>query len=490
MISKLSPLSLALFLFPLLSSGQWIKPYVTGEGIGYTQGSKHTTLFGEVLNDTLVLIGEQSIGSSMNPGNEYICDQFNANTGLALRSQILYPYDGDETNSRPLQRFQAYPQGFIVNHSGALVFDSIHYFRGKRGQVQRIDNQAYSLIYSTQSKDSSQAYLVEDANSNLILRNWYSGDTVLYLCESCISQNYQGSFSPSHWILNQYHIDGSTLYLQYYQPGMNLSYGIDVLKFDLNSGNYQGHLHFKTSRFRISNGQSFRIIIEDSITMPVQPTEPYLAYNRVVDGSGQVLGAFSYAADIYQGQVSNTPYFYLNDSIILICTPIQDTRSSSAYNTGTHLRVYSINGNNISSARIFAAQIGSDFEIQQILTVHRGRIYFNTEVESGLNGVDLLGSMPLSLNLQSDHVDIELSTKGFGLLNIDIFPNPCSDYIKIQSSKDYDAVRMRSIDGKEVLQFQYSPKNRYSLQSLSSGLYQVHLLSQGQVYAESTLLKN
>ena len=485
-----------LSFLPFISNGQWVTPYVTGEGLGYSHGTAHSTLYGKVKSDTVVILGFQQFVTTTSGSYEYINDKFHVGDGQHLSSQIMYPYTGVQTSLRPTQAPLKYSSGYLIGHAGYPMLDSVYYLKDDNGILQRIDSAWYYPIYTTQSEDSTDSYLTQDTLDNLVLKDWLTGDTLFSLCGNCISQNYQGAFNSSQWILNQYHNDGSTLYLQYFQPGLNLTYGIDVLKFDLNSGAYLGHLHFKTRRFRISSSQSFKIVAEDSVVLPTQPADPYVSYGRILDGNGQQIGSYSFPSELYMGNVYNTPYFYMDDSVFVVSTTLSDARGASGYKKGSHLRIFELNGNQYSSVKLFSGLNASggtrgNFIIDKVFDVKNGFIYFNTIAETGTFEQDLLASLPLDLEMESEFFTIGLDDEAERMLfNVDVYPNPATEFFVINTSGSYDKLILTSIDGRNKKVYNFSTGNIYSTIGLNSGLYTIEIYNAGEVIYRSKLLKH
>lgn len=479
---------IALFFLPLISFGQWVRPYVTGEGLGYVQGSKHSSFYGIVEDDRLTVLGWQNLGPRHSPRIEYIRDVYDAKIGRLFASEILYPYDGSPTAHRPGQRFFPNANGFIVSHRTMGSYtDSLHYLRDKYGNVQRIDSLWYTLIVTRQRVDSTHSYLVKDTSRNLILRDWYTTDTILFICDTCISKVYQGPFDPSQFILAQYHNDGAILYLSYWQPGM-VSYGFDILKFDISTGAYLGHTNFIGS-FGISSGQAFRVVVEDSVSLPTQSDETYTSYNRIVDGNGQVLARFNYDGYLFQGRAGSMSRAFFNDSLFIISSDIHDVRGNSVYLKGSHLRVFNLKGQEVSAAKIFNSVYGINFQIEQILAVENGFIYFNTTIETGTPGYDLLASIPLDLDYNDSLIELNLMNKYPKVGELNVYPNPFTDSVKIKSSRPYDQILISSIDGRQLISANYSEGNAYTTEALKSGAYMVTVLFQGKVIHSSLVVK-
>jgi hypothetical protein len=483
-------LLLSWLLTPNLSRGQWAVPFVTGSGAGHGSGTYHETLFGNLQADTFSIIGFQQLGSGSNIGFEYFQDHFSSNQGQFLGSQILYPFGGSETPNRPRQRIARYPNGYLLNHTFWLRHDSVYYLKDESGSLQRIDSAKYIPAFTTQRVDSTNSYLISDSLGNLTLKNWFNGDTLQSIGANFILQSYQGSLDLSKWELREYHTDGAVLYLEYGQPRRYLDYGIDVLKFDLNSGAYMGHLHFFNRRFSTSKGQGYKIVVEDSVVMPSQAGDPYVSYNRIIDGAGLQIGSFTYSAELYQGNVYNQPYFYINDSLIVISTPISDTRVASGYNKGSHLRVYEINGTLISHAKLFSGHIGGNFIIANVLDVSDRFIFFNTWVEEGINDQNLLVSMPLNLQLESSYITLGLENQSeIQSFDINIYPNPSSGHFIVDSSFDYDRIILTSLDARIRTFLEYNKDHRYSTLALTPGIYTVEIYANGRRIHSSKLLK-
>lgn len=70
---------------------------------------------------------------------------------------------------------------------------------------------------------------------------------------------------------------------------------------------------------------------------------------------------------------------------------------------------------------------------------------------------------------------IASSTQEEQLSNVQVFPNPASDYLRVQAKEGFDEVRILSTDGKEVFAAQKGSALQISLGDFAAGVYFVHV---------------
>jgi hypothetical protein len=228
--------------------------------------------------------------------------------------------------------------------------------------------------------------------------------------------------------------------------------------------------------------------------MPSQPGDPYVSYGRILDGNGQQIGSYSFPSELYRGNVNNTPYYYMDDSVFVVSIPLIDARVSGGYTNGSQLRIFELNGNQYSSVKLFpglsaSGGIRGNFIIDNIFDVKNGFIYFNTTARPGTSDRHLLASLPLDLEMESEFFTIGLDDEAERMLfNIDVYPNPSLKYFSIDASQVYDTVALTGLDGRSKIIFEYSKENIYLIDDMSRGLYTIEISDKGKVIYSSKLL--
>lgn len=82
------------------------------------------------------------------------------------------------------------------------------------------------------------------------------------------------------------------------------------------------------------------------------------------------------------------------------------------------------------------------------------------------------------------------SSKELPAAQVKIFPNPFATYIALEQSAEVSAVRIFSLEGREVLRLEGNPNGVYSLDDLTAGVYVLALEDKnGKVFQASEITK-
>ena len=478
-----------IFILPFAMYGQWAFPYMTGQGAGYSFGDNHDSFDGYLIADSLVTFGIQGLGSFPYMGYEYYQDSYNKTDGLFGHSKLIYQGSGAPTVSRNVQYYRRYSNGYIVNKWSASLEDSTRYIRNLNGSFLRVDHGLKTLIPTTQIEDTTNSFLCETSDHNILLIDWYTGDTIQRFNIDSLASDYQGALNPRAWAMPEYHNDGEFIYLRVAEPMLFLSYGYDVLKLSISSGRLVDYQNFTQLNPSFSISQKFSILVEDSIS---DQNGQYTSYRSLYNRDWNKLRTITYLADKFYGYPTGAGPIYFSDSIIIFSTLISDSRIIPNNQViGSHLRVYdNIRGKWIGNSRFQGARGGHNFEIRKILAVRGGYIYLATQTETGSSDLDLLVCLPLDLNF-----DNPLFLRSLGELeeqnsgSMEIFPNPVSEFIKLNYGSTFSEIRFYNQVGELLMVSPYSEENRYSTEFLTPGVYHLSLFSGDSTIATEKFLK-
>jgi hypothetical protein len=481
----------AIFLIylPLKVFSQWVTPYMTGQGAGYSVGDSHNTFDGYIIADSLVTFGLQALGSFPNTGYEYYQDSYGSDNGGFGNSRIIYQWSGQPTNNRKAQNYRRYSHGYIVNKWSGSLSDSIRYIRNFDGSLVRVDSGQRKLIPTTQLVDTTNSFLTASDSSDLYLIDWFNGDTLQSFLSDSIASQYSGGLSPSGWRIAEYHNDGEYIYLRVAESQMAFTYGFDILKLNIESGRLEDYHTFREFNPCFSSSQGFSIIVEDSI---FDSNNQYYSFKSVYDRQWNKIRSLSYVADKFYGSITVSSPIYFSDSIIIFSTLLSDYRVPQNNRViGSHIRVFdNINGVWLGDSRFQGAVGGDNFDIKKILAVRGGYIYLVTQKEAGSSDLDLLVCLPFDLKY-----DNSLFLRSLGELEeqnsrlLEIFPNPVSEFLNLNYGATFDEIRLYNQAGGLISVKPYSKENRYSTKFLPPGIYYLSLMSGDSALARRKFLK-
>jgi len=478
-----------IFILPFAMYGQWAFPYMTGQGAGYSFGDNHVSFDGYLIADSLVTFGIQGLGSFPYMGYEYYQDSYNKTDGLFGHSKLIYQGSGAPTVSRNVQYYRRYSNGYIVNKWSASLEDSTRYIRNLNGSFLRVDHGLKTLIPTTQIEDTTNSFLCETSDHNILLTDWYTGDTIQIFNIDSLASDYQGALNPRAWAMPEYHNDGEFIYLRVAESMLIFSYGYDVLKLSISNGRLVDYQNFTQLSPNFSISQKFSIVVEDSIS---DQNGQYTSYKSLYNRDWNKLRTITYLADKFYGYPTGAGPIYFSDSIIIFSTLISDSRITPNNQViGSHLRVYdNIRGKWLGDSRFQGAVRGNNFDIRKIFSVRGGYIYLATQTETGSSDWDLLVCLPLDLNF-----DNPLFLRSLGELeeeksgSLEIFPNPVSGFIKLNYGSTFDEIRFYNQAGELLKVSPYSEENRYSTEFLTPGVYHLSLFSGDSTIATEKFLK-
>jgi hypothetical protein len=481
----------AIFLvyLPLKVFSQWAFPYMTGQGAGYSLGDNHDSFDGYLIGDSLYTFGFQGIGIFPNTGFEYYQDSYNKTDGLFGHSKLIYQWSGVPTTSRKVQDNHRYSNGYIVNEWSSSLEDSIRYIRNLNGSFLRVDHGLKTLIPTTQIEDTTNSFLCETPDHNILLTDWYTGDTIQIFNIDSLASDYQGALNPRAWAMPEYHNDGEFIYLRVAESMLIFSYGYDVLKLSISNGRLVDYQNFTQLSPNFSISQKFSIVVEDSIS---DQNGQYTSYKSIYNRDWNKLRTISFVADKFYGSPTGSSPIYFSDSVIIFSTLISDSRIIPNNQViGSHLRVYdNIRGKWIGNSRFQGARGGHNFEIRKILAVRGGYIYLATQTETGSSDRDLLVCLPLDLKYDNPLFQRslgELEEQSSGLL--EIFPNPVSEFLNLNYGSTFDEIRFYDQAGRLIGASPYSEFRRYSTEFLTPGIYYLSIIAGESTIERKMFLK-
>lgn len=481
----------AIFLvyLPLKVFSQWVYPYTTGQGAGFSASNSNNTFDGYIVADSLVTFGLQGLGSFPNTGYEYYQDSYGRDNGSFGNSRIIYQWSGQPTNNRKAQTYRRYPHGYIVNKWSGSLSDSIRYIRNFDGSLVRVDNGQRKLILTTQLIDTTNSFLSASDSSDLYLIDWFNGDTLQSFLLDSIASQYNGGLNPSGWRIAEYHNDGEYIYLRVSESQMAFTYGYDILKLNIESGRLEDYHTFREFNPCFSSSQGFSIIVEDSI---FDVNNQYYSFKSVYDRQWNKTSSLSYVADKFYGSPTGSTPIYFSDSIIIFSTAISDSRVPQNNRViGSHVRVFdNINGVWLGNSRFQGQDGGDNFDIRKILAVRGGYIYLVTQAEAGSSDLNLLACLPLDLKYDNPLFQRSLGEPEEGNSGLlEIFPNPVSEFLNLNYGATFDEIRFYNQAGRLISIKPYSEGNRYSTEFLIPGIYYLSIMSEDSTLATRKFLK-
>lgn len=487
---KCRKLIFPLLILPLATFGQWAVHYSTGQGNGYGINSSHSTFDGFIRHDSLFTLGVQILGSSFSPEYEYFQDSYNLNSGSFGVSKLFYQWDGSPTNNRKLQSYVRYANGYIVNKNGHGQTGAIRYVRNLNGGLIRVDSAFRTLVKTRQLIDSTHSFLCIGQGRDLLLLDWYTGDTIQHFLSDSIAQRYNGGLDPNLWEIAFYHNDGMYIYLKVGEPSKIYSYGYEILKLNITSGQLESFRTFEEESSIFSSSQKFTMIVKDSIS---ENGSKYRSFHSIYDSQWQKLSSFSFSTEKYSGNETGAVPVFFNDSLVIFGSDAIDPRSQSPNSQvrGVHFNVYDLTDHKLlGSARFFAKSPGSSFSFGQILGVENGLFWFNTQQDVANFNYSMLVCLPLNLNY-TDPLFHRLSNSSEenprGLL--EIYPNPVENLLILNYDSTFDEIRFYDMAGTLLRVAPYSKDNRYNTDLLPTGTYNLSIIKSDSIMANAVFLK-
>lgn len=478
------------FLLPLFINAQWAVQYNTGQGNGYGINSTHSTSDGFIRNDTLFTLGVQVLGSSFSPKYEYFQDSYNLNSGSFRVSKLFYQWDGTQTNDRSLQSYVRYANGYIVNKNGHGQTGAIRYVRNLNGGLIRVDSAFRTLVKTRQLVDSTHSFLCLGQGKDLLLLDWYTGDTIQHFISDSIALGYNGGLDPKLWEIAFYHNDGMYIYLKVGEPTKIYSYGYEILKLNIASGQLETFRTFQEESSIFSSSQKFTMIVKDSIS---ENGSKNRSFHSIYDSQWQKLSSFSFTTEKYFGNATGSVPVFFNDSLVIFGSDAKDPRSQSPNSQvrGVHFNVYDLTNNKLlGSARFFAKSPGSSFSLGQILGVENGLFCFNTQHDVANFNYGMLVCLPLNLNY-TDPLFHRLSDgpEESPKKLLEIYPNPVENLLVLNYDSTFDEIRVYNMAGTLVRVTPYSKDNRYNTDLLSTGTYCLIIIAGSKKVGKAIFVK-
>jgi hypothetical protein len=477
-MSPFKKFAFILFILPFSICGQWTHGYATGQGNGYGTSSRHDTFDGYIKGDSLITFGVQVIGSKFSPDYEYFQDSYSLNDGDFGMSKIIYQWDGAVTNSRKLQSYSRYANGYVVNKSGHGETSVIRYIRDLNGSLIRIDSARRTLIRTNQLIDTTHSFLCSGQGLDLFLLDWFTGDTIQTFISDSIAQTYNGGLNPTNWDIAFYHNDGTYIYLTVAEPPKVFSYGYEVLKLNILTGKLENFRTFTEESSNYSSSQNFAMIVKDSSS---EFGNNYRSFLSIYDSQWQKTISFSFISEKFYGYETGSVPVYFSDSLIIFNSAAEDPRSTipNIDISGSYLKVFDlVNRKWLGSARFFAQHQGRSLDLGKILGVKNGFIYLNTQHDVANFNYSLLMCLPLDLNYNSSLFyrllgDLEEEMSG----SLEIFPNPVSEFLNLNYGATFDEIRFYDQAGRLIGASPYSEENRYSTEFLTPGIYYLSIIA-------------
>lgn len=478
----------AILFLPILLQGQWAMPHKTAPEQFGTYGNPGYTFDGYLSGDKLVTFGMVNFGDDYNSRWKSFQDYYHLSNGNFDRTVQIFTGDAGDSSEHRGRIYRRYANGYIANERSTGPQDSVRYLLNFDGSLVRKDSALRTLIPTNQRRDSTQTFLAQDPEANLILLDWQSGDTVQMFLADSIAAQYTGGLDPEIWEVAAYHNDGKFVYLRVFIPWVVFSYGLDILKFDIASGRLVEHLNFRELEHNVGSGQAFRLLVTDSL---VKTPGKFRRYLSIYDANRQKLHSLSYEADNFYGWPSGSNALFFTDSLLIIGTTISDNRvHPNQQIRGTHLRVYDLLTETwIGSARFRGRRPGHNFDVEQFFGVHNGLMYFTTDGRIEHPDRDLLVCLPLNLKYDNSLYDRKPDESLVPLIRtMEIYPNPTKDRLQVAGDLAYSHLIVHSLAGDLMAYWPRTPDNAYSLASLAPGIYVVSLLQEDHLVLRNRIV--